>query len=39
MTESVDEYLDDMDTAALSGDLILTPGIIGPDQQIQDPLV
>jgi len=28
MTESVDEYLDDVETAALSGDLILPVGII-----------
>jgi len=30
MTESVDEYLDDVETAALSWDLMLTPGIIEP---------
>jgi len=30
MTESVDKYLDDVETAALSWDLMLTPGIIEP---------
>jgi len=30
MTESVDEYLDDVETAALSWDLMLTPAIIEP---------